>query len=137
MTPLNALKTHLAWQLSDLEQQSQRIINDIETLDSQSQQYQTKIAKASYKPAMVLPELEISREYFIINQYQTLEHLAIQKKTLIKEQDALISQIRHLKTKVRLLEKHTDKKAKQAYQYAQQMIEKNMDEWVLQQGRAL
>lgn len=137
MTQLNALKTYLAWQLSDLEQQSQTIINQLQTLDNQSQHYQDKIAKASYQPAMILPELEVSRERFIANQYQTLEHLMAPKKTLIKEQDILVSQIRHLKTKIRLLEKHTDQKAKHAYRHYQHLLEKNMDEWVLQQGFAL
>ena len=130
---LFALISNLEWQLNDLHQEQLILDEQGLKLDKTLQLEHDIWLKASVIYQVILPEQEMARLQFMLNQEQKKDALNEEKKRLLSQQEALTSRKNRLNLELKMLEKY---QANQAKVDLHQMIVKQQnatDDWAMRE----
>lgn len=129
---LIALMNKLSWQLNEVSQTLQTIINEQANLQEADAELQKQLQKACATTAIIYPEQEITRLHFIMHKQQEREHLKLEMKELEAQQAQLEERKIRLHTELKMLDRYQEKQQEKALANEISQQQNTIDEWVLQ-----
>lgn len=127
-----ALFTQLSWQKQEVVLQLTQAEHASQLLERTIEGLSQKLAHPSPYARTLIPELEINRQYFLVELQRQQATLHMQ----LKEQRKTTSQLQHqaqaLKTELKMLERYVQRQQHIAQQEQRTVEEQRVEEWVLQ-----
>jgi len=131
---LRALMTKIQWQRNELFQQQQALETQGQQIEELLSASQTRTEQACAQPARLLPEQEMARLNFMMNEQQEQARLYSQQQEIQAGQHSLTEKIRRLDTELNMLERYQEKQKEQARHSRVLAEQQRADEWTLLRG---
>lgn len=129
---LFALTRKITWQLQEIEHQLLAFNQELTNLDQKIQENQQKILISCTIQAFILPEQEIARLNFMLNQQQHQDDYTSQKTRLVSQQELLKARHTGLKKELKMIKKHRNAQLKEKQQQDLIAQQFTSDEWFIQ-----
>lgn len=131
---IRALMTKIQWQISGEQQRLEQLVTEQKALQLQLNDSRARTEQACAQPARLLPEQEMARLNFMMNQQQQQARLQSQIEERQAHHRQITEKIRRLNMELHLLETYQEKQCAKARQSRLNAEQNRADEWCLLRG---
>ncbi|MGQ3891452.1 hypothetical protein [Legionella sp. CNM-4043-24] len=131
---IRALMTKIQWQISGEQQRLEQLVTEKKALQLQLNDSRARTEQACAQPARLLPEQEMARLNFMMNQQPQQARLQSQIEERQVHHRQITEKIRRLNMELHLLETYQEKQSAKARQSRLNAEQNRADEWCLLRG---